>query len=463
MEVCALRHLHGIRQTQLAGATAVVPSVVEAWERGEIDSDTYASVVASLSTPFVTRASGPSTRCVYCSHGLDGSQEHVLLSALGGRLTSTAISCRECNNYLGSGAHRSLYSQLHPLLLMAGARDGRGRVHGPVSIGLDSRGAPIEMHSGGEIRLKGPRVDRRPGADGLEEITVYANTPDEAKQIAEGIARKKGKPCQIEEAMHIVDAPPKWNTKVSLGGGDHFQALASMVVALLAFRVGTDAVVADEGIQAICRYLRHDDLRCVWWALGVDLSLPPWALPTDDAGLRNVIAVSGDPVSGLAIGRVVLLGHLAFEVMLSNTWKGDRLAVAYAVDPLTGAEFGPHDFDAPWTARASEPQDVDVDRLRRALGEINWKVSKQHAGHVSASHAERATAQAVAEVFGGFKDGDPIEPHHIQDLAATAAELFMSLGRKTPLVRRKPVERIVRGLEARDRLAPPKGRRVPKV
>lgn len=464
MSIRALREKHGIRQTQLAGSAGVLPSVVEAWEKDEaLNPAERARIEASLCKPFVL-PSCSSKACVYCSRELDGSDEHVLLSSLGGRLVSKWISCLACNNRLGSGPHVSLFTPLHPLLLMAGARDGQGRVHAPLAGGTDSQGNEIEMWSGGEIRLRGRRVERRPRDDGREDVVVYANSVEEAMQVAKGIARKKGTDFEIADATHTIDAPPRWQfAPISIGGGDHWRAIGSMALALLAYAVRTESLLGDEDIAEVLKYVNGDaEVRCVWWALGIDLGLPEWALPASEPGLRNVIAVSADPGSGAVIGRVVLLGHLQFEVVLSNRWKGEHVSVAYAVEPTTGAEYGPHHLDAPWATRASAAVDLNLDLFRDALSEVNRTVSRHHEHHARTSHTERMSAQAVAEVLGGLPEGTLIEAHHMHDLAATMAELSMGLPRESPLVRKKSIERTFRGLEARSRLVLTSRRR-PKV
>ncbi|MDF0716958.1 HNH endonuclease [Muricauda sp. 334s03] len=67
-------------------------------------------------------------KCFFCSNELDGSDEHIILKSLNGRLHSKQIICSACNNFFGLQLDTVAKEFFNPILLVLGLKNASGMI-----------------------------------------------------------------------------------------------------------------------------------------------------------------------------------------------------------------------------------------------------------------------------------------------------------------------------------------------
>lgn len=96
--------------------------------------------------------------CLYCPKPLDGSDEHIILSALGGRKSSTQILCAGCNNDFGSTIDAELLRTLQYFTLIVDPPSRRRENAQKLRV-TDDKGDVYEMRAGGKLKVPMRRVE----------------------------------------------------------------------------------------------------------------------------------------------------------------------------------------------------------------------------------------------------------------------------------------------------------------
>lgn len=92
-------------------------------------------------------------KCLFCPNDLDGSDEHIILNCLNGKLHSKNIICSECNNYFGRFLDPKAKSYFNPILLALGISNASG----VIAENLDGEDLFI-VQSGGKILHRKPKI-----------------------------------------------------------------------------------------------------------------------------------------------------------------------------------------------------------------------------------------------------------------------------------------------------------------
>lgn len=136
--------------------------------------------------------------CIYCKTATfengKGSEEHVILSALGGRKVSKNINCKDCNNRLGSEIDTS-FNELSFISTILGVKTGR------------KKDAPVQKKI---VTHEGENYDLLPGGKfRLSKINVKCN--DEVGQESISITAPPNK----EQALNKLNqVSRKWDKSI---------------------------------------------------------------------------------------------------------------------------------------------------------------------------------------------------------------------------------------------------------
>src|SRR5918993_2201587 len=99
---------------------------------------------------------GPTAKCLFCENDLDFSTkpEHVLLNALGGRMTTTRAICSDCNNLFGRGIDKALTAQVDVIRNLLQMQSGT-RKPPPTLKGVASENEKLRIAEDGSMQLQG--------------------------------------------------------------------------------------------------------------------------------------------------------------------------------------------------------------------------------------------------------------------------------------------------------------------
>jgi HNH endonuclease len=131
--------------------------------------------------------------CLYCPRALNGSDEHVILSAIGGRKSSTRILCSECNNRFGSTIDAELLKTVRYFTLIIDP-PSRRRDNAQKLRVTDDRGDIYEMRAGGRLKIPMKQVEpNRWMADASDAAYLQHHT----KRAAEALGQRTGETAEV--------------------------------------------------------------------------------------------------------------------------------------------------------------------------------------------------------------------------------------------------------------------------
>ena len=198
--------------------------------------------------------------CILCKEHIPEKTkpEHVLLNALGGRLTARKVICPDCNNEMGGGPDSDLANSTIFIRNICGLRAGDGD-DPPQIRSLESDGERFDLKPGmkPQVRPRNP-MEVKVSEDRIHiHIEAYSNA-EEAKLVngaAKKIAKHIGKNTpeviagieqDILNARKATFRPaPAIHQQIQFGTGRSQEAMAKACMVLWAMEVTNGEVNAD--------------------------------------------------------------------------------------------------------------------------------------------------------------------------------------------------------------------------
>lgn len=275
--------------------------------------------------------------CIYCQKNSfdtgNGSEEHGILSSLGGRKASRNICCQACNNRLGDEIDKPLSEEYAYFSTMLDITTGRN-MDAPTHKGaVEHDGLAFDLKPGGGLKLSKPAVSFEDRPDGTSSIAITAGSEQQALSLIESVLRRYGKSIddfQSLEAKSVRSYVPTQHKQLSFGGVTQFRAVAKMLLTYLATQVSPERLRGG-AFDRVIAYIdgRNDEFAGA--SLGSRILLPE--IPRhSDIDHRAIIITSHE--KQLAIGVLELFGNIRYTIELSSAWDGPDIAKVYSIDPV---------------------------------------------------------------------------------------------------------------------------------
>lgn len=351
------------------------------------------------------------------------SNEHILLNALGGKLTSPAILDKTTNDEFGSSIDAAL---ANVLLLFRGfldARSGEGRQAPPIRGMTTSDGQKYNVLPGGKPELAHPKIEFKKTETG---IIVSGRVRNEAE--LQRIAGRKFAQLGIQEkaikagSQSSEEYVPMLKTTITFSP-EAWRAMAKMACNLFAHQRAS--MFIESGFDAIREFI----LRGVgdsWDFVAVNTR------PVDLSGtalgqLDHLIAVVGDSYSGTVRGFVALYEHLQFVVNLGTASFDTPFMTTYRLNQLTQSDR----FDAEQDQTIEMPEFCRYDEehyaaLLQAMGTGVNKIMLIAMERMCASALNEMIERSRRDGFGE-PDGKPITQEQIDRFSRSLAERVVRL------------------------------------
>jgi hypothetical protein len=138
---------------------------------------------------------GPTAKCLFCENDLDFSTkpEHVLLNALGGRMTTTRAICSDCNNLFGRGIDKALTAQVDVIRNLLQMQSGT-RKPPPTLKGVASENEKLRIAGDGSMQLQGRPFEVEKLDGGTVKVQIKARSIEHANSLIPNIAAAIGMP-----------------------------------------------------------------------------------------------------------------------------------------------------------------------------------------------------------------------------------------------------------------------------
>lgn len=273
-------------------------------------------------------------KCYCCKDELNlanTSEEHILLNAIGGKLKSKNLLCKDCNSNFGKRFDGELAKQLEFLGSFLNIKRERGN-HPTIKNAKTSDGQDIHLLAGGKPYFSKPIVEQVQDGDELR-ISIAARNDKELKNIAEGINRRYPIiPIKtiVDNAVHhkvYFDKPIQVNQVI--GGQKSLNAIIKIALNYYIFKTKCFSLVEDtieilknETNNKLCKHFYKKQLY-----------------KKDKGEVCHFIHVESNKTNGNLIGYVELYSAFSFLILLSRNFQGKNVKYTYAYDVLKNKEI----------------------------------------------------------------------------------------------------------------------------
>lgn len=280
--------------------------------------------------------------CIFCEGELEESTkpEHILLNALGGRMTTKCVICSDCNNLFGGGIDKALTDQATMFRNLLQLESGSGR-SAPSVKNVKAGKQTLHLRGDGQIELVAKPFTISPKTDGSFDIQIQAGSVEEIENMIPHIAASLKMPEQRLRdqlagavASIINQRPDTIIFSPVFGGPEAIRSAVKSCLILWATHVGNNEVS-----QSIYKAARD------FVTSGDDLfnrsrvSLDSRLLPNVDTiaetygPVFNVVYVRSDE-NGRVVGHFTLYNLVAFQVVLAESGGTLNSNVGLASNPV---------------------------------------------------------------------------------------------------------------------------------
>ncbi|WP_436124497.1 HNH endonuclease [Aminobacter sp. LjRoot7] len=209
-------------------------------------------------------------RCILCQNAIPEKTkpEHVLLNALGGRMTVRDVICPACNHEMGIGPDEDLAKTTEFLRNICQLKAGDGD-SAPQIRGLETDGQRFDLVAGMRPRLRAPKPLELSFTEEEILVSIEAYSDAEAEKLLTGaataIAKKLGKLTQeavaaikqdmLRDKRSSYQPAPEIRQSVQFGVGRSQQSKAKACLVLWAKVCGNEEVNSPR-YDAIRRFIR---------------------------------------------------------------------------------------------------------------------------------------------------------------------------------------------------------------
>jgi HNH endonuclease len=300
-------------------------------------------------------------KCIFCNTELtdDTTPEHVLLNALGGRMTTKRAICSKHNNAFGGTIDNALAAQVEVIRNHLQLQSGTKKPPPPLK-NLIAGSEAISIGSDGTPRIDVPPFETVELPDGRFDVKIMVRSDEELHRFLPHIAKKLNIPLeQLKQQMlggsaSIVERRPDVvGHHLAFGGEDALRSIAKSCLVLLATKVGSDALKGD-AFEDVRNFVLHGSDTFYKNRVHMDARELPCAseLMAKFGDLFNLIYVKSDS-AGRVIGHFTLYNLVSWRLVLAESGGVADTAIALGSDPLTSK----------WSGDVAETLHVDFDWL----------------------------------------------------------------------------------------------------
>lgn len=279
--------------------------------------------------------------CIFCGGKLDENTtpEHVLLNALGGRMTTKQVDCSECNNLFGGGIDKAFADQVTELRNLLQLESGSGRT-APSLKKVKAGDQILNLSGDGRIDLVTKPFTIDKNADGTARVNVHARSIEEIDRLIPHIAALLKMPeavlrHQMSDAAGSVteQRPNTIHFPLSFGGPDAFRSAVKSCLALWTTCVGNEELHR-EPYQAMRDFVIRGDDGLYRSHMKLDTRQSPQAdaIKQTYGPIFNSIYVRSD-AAGRVIGHFTLYNIVGFQAVLAEAGGTPDRQIALLSDP----------------------------------------------------------------------------------------------------------------------------------
>lgn len=358
--------------------------------------------------------------CVFCQEPLGGrkTSEHILLNALGGKVTTEKLSCATCNNQFGNTIDRELAEQFTAVRNLFEMISGDGR-DAPSLRKVQAGSRTVNLLGNGKITLAEKPFIVEKAADGAFRVEINVQSMDEVEHIIPHIVARTG---ILEERLReqLANAPftetqmrpGAINLQFSFGGEEVMRAVAKACLLLWGRKFGNNEIQRTE-YDDVRRFIKSGDTDFMRERTFLDSR--PLALAdkieSKYGPLFNMIYVSSD-ILGRVIGHFTICNLIGFQIILVEIGAIPSETARLANNPLDPKTWSDKAVDVPEISFAW------LDQRRNEIDEYQLRFTRMMEAYQTVM-GRRAHLRIIDQVLAkyGFATDDAIPSNLIDPIA----------------------------------------------
>lgn len=366
--------------------------------------------------------------CILCKGtvGAETKPEHILLNALGGRMTVRTVLCPSCNHTMGIGPDSDLAESVsfirNVCRLVAGDGDSP-----PTVLGLQTEGQRFDLLPGMDVRMRPEKPLQVTIDDNHIDVKIGVYSDAQAEKMAEGaaksIAKKIGKDTTeavnaikseiLKERKSSIIPAPAISQQLEFGTGRSQQAMAKACLVLLAKRLNNSEVL-DPRYDEVRAFVFSDAEQEAKPAL-VALDTRTLPLIEEKFGSNPNIIWVGTDTSGAAFGYYRLYGAIGWKFKLCDVGAPASIFACLVSNPFDNAVWEYyHDRQSPlppqWVLEEWKPWPPNYEAVNTALRPL------MELAHAQSQHTASMRWIEEALTAAGLSEGDLINEEHVQTI-----------------------------------------------
>lgn len=308
--------------------------------------------------------------CIYCKHEKfkpnKGSEEHAILSSIGGRKISRNICCVHCNNRLGSTVDEKLSDKLSVFSTLVGIRTGRNK-QAPVQKRLAKlNGEFYNLHPSGVMKKGTVHNKIIPYTEGITNVSIRADTSELAMQVLVGQLKSKGKTLDDLNNGTVTDIKEYGaSIEFNLSFDENcLRAIAKMALTFVATQISPERL--RKGIfNTVINYINGNDEYSGDIVYCDTNSKFPEEHKISIINHRIFLYASKNEKTCIAL--IELFGAITFSILLSREWDGEDINSCYVIDPVTTDKLDLKDIMLPKLSPYIEHRGCDMNKAKEQL------------------------------------------------------------------------------------------------
>jgi len=378
--------------------------------------------------------------CVLCKEEIPEKTkpEHVLLNALGGRMTVRKIICPDCNHSMGIGPDNDLADSVSFLRnacdLKAGDGDSAPHLQGYKT----DEGDNLTLEPGMQPNMRAEKALDIEIDDENIKVSIQAYSDEEADRLAEGAARKIAKHRGHSNEANVISAikkeilkdkqgsfrpSPQISGQLQFGQGSSIQSMAKSCLILWA-RINPINDMISDHYNLFRDYIKSsEEYESVGTIVKIDTrSLP--TIPTEYSENPNIIWVGNDSV-GNTYGYFRIYGAIGWRFLISEK-KIDTPKIACLIsNPFDNRVWSLfRDAESPITYEWVTAE-WELDSLEYSL--VQEKISKMMEYSIDVSQNKNLTRLVHDGLKkSGCEEGEIIERDHIKVLSSYVSRALVA-------------------------------------
>jgi hypothetical protein len=334
--------------------------------------------------------------CRLCRTAEADSEEHVIPSAIGGRLVALGVLCTGCNGHLGSTVDAAFAKQFEVLRMMLGIEGDRGQ---SVSIrAADVTGRDVFLDPGMQLRAApNPPAILREDEQGYE---ARFDSLEQARAFAESVQRKNpARKVEVTSVTESIVFPGPINLALEIGGPAVLRSAVKSTLSLLAARgvAGPPEVLA-RAWSYVGGALEEKEAGV---AVHHAAAPSPWT-PASLGTVSHRIAARSNVARGFVEADVRYFGEIGFVIRIACAIP-DAISIAYGVDPLSGADADSDD----WAGAIGIPFAADSTQIYRSVERAFVAICARAAERETQGLSREITERAVRRALETYPNVEP--------------------------------------------------------